>query len=455
MNSRNQTFITIHNLTPEANILFASDSLLDILGYRPNEVRGRSAFDYFHPEEVPFAHSVHSRGVLLDKAAVLHYARILSRSGQWISCECYFTIVYNVLVASTRRARDAPQIRRIFSSSPRDPRYRMLEHLSPKFKMPPMEREPRAALILNRFTRDLTIIYTTDAVAQILGVHSDEFLGKPFYKCIQSNCLDEAEKCLESAKTNESIAYLRFWYKDPRADPNDSINEKEEDKAEIQDKEADKSSSNDNAMDVEYHALKEKCIYIDEKTDTQVQTPDNGSGDEEQVPSGGSTTPRPRRHGLQAPRAVELEAVVSCTSDGLIVVLRRARSPIPNLQTQVMPAAFNYKNGLFAAPIDGQPVNNLARWEPNNSPPITYPPPEDLLVDRTSSLLKNQSTAATGPASHYASEPLFHSYHTRHASLDEDKYDASSSGSSNQLANSPPWLHTCLFIRHSVSRKET
>ncbi|KAG7284841.1 hypothetical protein NEMBOFW57_009456 [Staphylotrichum longicolle] len=242
----------------------------------------------------------------------------------------------------------------------------MLEHLSPKFKMPPMEREPRAALILNRFTRDLTIIYATDAVAQILGVHSDELLGKPFYECIQLNCLAEAEKCLESAKTNESIAYLRFWYKDPRADPNDSVNEKEEDKAEMEDKDDDKSSSNDNAMDVEYHVLKEKCIYIDEKTDPPVQTPDNGGGDEEQGPSGGSTTPMPLRHRLQAPRAVELEAVVSCTSDGLIVVLRRARPPIPDLQTQVMPAAFNYENGLFAAPWALHPI------KPYISPDLLY-----------------------------------------------------------------------------------
>jgi len=186
MDPRDQTFMTIHNLTPDANILFASDSILDILGYQPDEVRGKSAFEYFHPEEVPFARSIHSRGVLLDKAAVLHYARIVAKNGQWMSCECCFTVVHNVLVASTsiyfrgerseRRARDAPQIRRIFSSSPRDPRYHMLEHLSPKFKMPPMEREPRAALILNRFTRNLTIMYATDPVAQILGIRSDELL---------------------------------------------------------------------------------------------------------------------------------------------------------------------------------------------------------------------------------------------------------------------------------------
>lgn len=59
----------------------------------------RSSFDFFHPEEVPFARRVHSRGLRLDKAAVLHYARLRGKDGRWIGCECCFTVVYNVLVA--------------------------------------------------------------------------------------------------------------------------------------------------------------------------------------------------------------------------------------------------------------------------------------------------------------------------------------------------------------------
>ncbi|KAJ9131176.1 Potassium voltage-dependent transporter [Pleurostoma richardsiae] len=243
-----QTFMTIHNLTAEANILFVSDSVTDILGYQPDEVQGKSCFDYFHPDEVPFARSVHSRGVLLDKAAVLHYCRILSQDGRWVSCECCFTVVHDVLVASTsiyrrgeksqRRAIEAPQIRRIFSCSPRDPRYHMLEHLSPRFKMPPMEREPRAALILNRFTRNLTVMFATNAVSSILGLTPAQIKHKSFYRCIQENCLADALKCLEGAKANDSIAYLRFWSRDPR----DEI-ELDEDERETEEQEQEEASS--------------------------------------------------------------------------------------------------------------------------------------------------------------------------------------------------------------------
>lgn len=88
-------------LSAEANILYATASITLILGYQPEEVIGRSVFDYFHPEEVPFARDVHQRGVQMDKAAALHYARIQDRNGQWVSCECIFSVVYNVLVACT------------------------------------------------------------------------------------------------------------------------------------------------------------------------------------------------------------------------------------------------------------------------------------------------------------------------------------------------------------------
>ena len=85
----------------DARIKYASDSIEDILGYQPAEIKGKSCWDYFHPDEIPFARAVHGRGISLDKAAVLNYCQIKHKDGSWIGCECVFTIVYDVLVAST------------------------------------------------------------------------------------------------------------------------------------------------------------------------------------------------------------------------------------------------------------------------------------------------------------------------------------------------------------------
>lgn len=90
----------IPDLTQDARIRYASDTIEDILGYQPQEVVNKSCWDYLHPDEIPFARTVHGRGVKLDKAAVLKYCQVKHRNGSWVGCECVFTVVYDVLVAS-------------------------------------------------------------------------------------------------------------------------------------------------------------------------------------------------------------------------------------------------------------------------------------------------------------------------------------------------------------------
>lgn len=88
-------------MTVDARILYVSNSIADILGHRPEEVIGRSCWEYFHPDEIPFAQAIHGRGVQLDKAAVLNYCQIKNKDGGYIGCECVFTVVHDVLVGCT------------------------------------------------------------------------------------------------------------------------------------------------------------------------------------------------------------------------------------------------------------------------------------------------------------------------------------------------------------------
>ncbi|MDA4132710.1 MAG: hypothetical protein OK454_06245, partial [Thaumarchaeota archaeon] len=257
----------------------------------------------------------------------------------------------------------------MFSCSPRDPRYHMLEHLSPKFKMPPMEREPRAALILNRFTRNLTIMFATSAVSSILGLHPDEIREKSFYRCIQEKCLPEALRCLEGAKENDSIAYLRFWSRDPREEAEPMRDEVAEDgldeeqaggglrdsegggaQLDVQMEETlDQDDMSSAGIGQGFHSGMEdsgtRTSTALSSVSTNLAVPRLASGTENPIASAalapsaaatpqgagsnGSQGPRrPRRSGGALP-SIELEAVVSCTSDGLVVVLRKARPRIP------------------------------------------------------------------------------------------------------------------------------
>lgn len=253
---------------------------------------------------------------------------------------------------------EAPQIRRIFSCSPRDPRYHMLEHLSPKFRMLPMEREPRAALILNRFTRTLTIMFATNAVSSILGVRPDQIKNKSFYECIQENCLADALECLESAKANDSITYLRFWYRDPRREEDLEMSEDDEETDASQCKTLtgiDAKQPPDTAMDID-SAIPATGTWSN-GVQTYLPSPGEATNtitdirDSSQIAIPAHASQQERQ---QTTCPIELEAVVSCTSDGLIIVLRKARPPIPPSHPPLLP--FDFENGLFAAPWGQQSI---------------------------------------------------------------------------------------------------
>ncbi|QIX00941.1 hypothetical protein AMS68_006458 [Peltaster fructicola] len=381
------TFITIHDLTPEARLLYSSDSVIDILGYTPDELVNRSCWDFFPQQELPYARKFHQKRVVMDKAAVLVYCRVRSKSGEWIGCECCFTIVYDVMIVCTSRYRQdessegralaAPVVRRLFTSSPKDPRYHMLSHLSSKFTQStkPTEHEPRAALFLNRFTRTLTIMYATSGIDDIIGISAETMRGKSFYYCVAENCLPDAIKCLEHAKGNHSIAYLRFWFRDPRTGgPSSELEDSDEEMT------TDYSDANENTISSASAQSNEQQALNVNDPNMELDEPRVGLAVERRASSGdsgqqadthesifgqplqpessaSSLDPSPSRVGnapQQQSEPIEIEAVISCASDGLVVCMRKARPMIPHPTHR--PGRPVYPNGLFAAPWAHDPV---------------------------------------------------------------------------------------------------
>ena len=108
MDARSGSADPLPDLSLDARLLYVSTSIEDILGYAPSEVVGKSCWEYFHPDEIPFAQAIHGRSIELDKAAVLNYCQIKNKQGRWVGCECVFTIVHDVLVASTSVYRRGP-----------------------------------------------------------------------------------------------------------------------------------------------------------------------------------------------------------------------------------------------------------------------------------------------------------------------------------------------------------
>ena len=257
----------------------------------------------------------------------------------------------------------------------------MLQHLSPKFEMAPgpAQREKRAALILNRFTRSLGVMYATDSVVEVLGITPEQLDGKAFYECIQVACHPDAIRAIESAKANDSIAYLRFMWRDPRHPE------------ELEDTHSSSSDTDDGGgVPVREHSLPGAYPGSDnadvDMSMSPGQLPRMGNGSRtssdtsakgtvnsgtsmfdayQQSRSSTSSVPpitdrRTRRGGSsrRSPRPanqpIMVEAVVSCSSDGLVVILRRVEE---ERMAEVAPGQdTGYQQSLFAAPWGAQPI---------------------------------------------------------------------------------------------------
>jgi hypothetical protein len=307
------------------------------------------------------------------------------------------------------RALDAPAVRRMFSSSPKDPRYHMLSYISNKFtqEQASHSHEPRAALFLNRYTRTSTIMFATSGVANILGIRAEQLIGKSFYFCIAGNCLSDAVRCLERAKANDSIAYLRFWFRNPLLEDNgdrnasiaggQSSDEDEDDSGvriirpeagsdvAIESSNSSRSGLNDHPTTERLHATYEEGnsrSSSGNSTDFERHDPDRGFDSPTMQCSRSSASSISAADPVQLNlERIEVEAVVSCTSDGLVVVLRRARPLIPQAVDTTQP--INYDHGVFAAPWAFEPVGDEAALDGGVpvavGPPGTEPEPTPVM----------------------------------------------------------------------------
>ncbi len=332
----------------------------------------------------------------------------------------------------------------------------MLQYLSGKFYQEPVPhfREPRAALFLNRFSRTSSIMFATGGVSQILGVEPCQLSGKSFYYCIAESCLSEAVKCLESAKSNDSIAYLRFWYRNPlqtvssahsvvmddeeesESDDDGGVRIRESSRSSVEMRDATpqladaslrRTNSSNSAPQVDGVAdesavidctssrsrianerlishnrslserianeppnLRNRMVDLDRAIEERVmnrmtsssrtshgQSSSDNSTDldgnacdaifdrpELQRSASSQTSPDPDL-------GMEIEAVISCTSDGLVVVLRKAHPLTPH--TMGVSEEPYFANGLFASPWAPQPVMPPQMQQTTVNPQIVFP----------------------------------------------------------------------------------
>ncbi|KAF9426348.1 hypothetical protein BGZ94_006642, partial [Podila epigama] len=79
-----------------------------------------------------------------------------------------------------------------------------------------LEPEPRACMILNRFSRNLGIMYASPSCQIIFGIEPDQVTGKPFLLFIRADDLAVFVEQVDIAKASNAVTHMRFWFQSPK-----------------------------------------------------------------------------------------------------------------------------------------------------------------------------------------------------------------------------------------------
>lgn len=251
-------------------------------------------------------------------------------------------------------------------------------------------------------------MYATNGVSSILGVRADQLINKSFYFCIAEDCLQDAVRCLERAKSNDSIAYLRFWFRNPlleernrAANNNETLSsDEDEDEGGVPLQRPDQTSAYGGQPMETFRSHTDEIEVSTSHAIDEVNKSRSASGNSTDLGAiaGAAifdqpTTARSSTSSLTPVEdlplyldPIEVEAVVSCTSDGLVVIIRRARPSVA--QFYGSPTPIDFENGLFATPWAMPPTDSAA-------------PPEVHVVDDceplSASVGASVSTSTPGP----------------------------------------------------------
>ncbi|KAF9112823.1 hypothetical protein BGX30_007164, partial [Mortierella sp. GBA39] len=94
-------FITIHDLTPEARTLWVSSSIIDCLGYTPEEFVQFTTYDILHPDDYEIASVAHRENVLNDMVASQLVLRLRTKEGSYVATTSIFSLCYDFIINCT------------------------------------------------------------------------------------------------------------------------------------------------------------------------------------------------------------------------------------------------------------------------------------------------------------------------------------------------------------------
>ncbi|KAF9100885.1 hypothetical protein BGX29_006164 [Mortierella sp. GBA35] len=222
-------FISFHDLSPNGTFLWASPSIKTCLGYEPEEIEGVPAYDVMHKDDIAYCRVTHQENVLNDMVGTQIVIRFKHKDGSYVPCMAIFSVCFDYIVTCSTVIDTAQEaFRKVYTHSAAmtsivGSRSKEFERIKRHHKAfgantwnpNTLDPEPRACMILNRFSRNLGIMYASPSCQMIFKIDPDKAIGKPLLVFLRADDLAGFVEQAELAKSSNVVTHMRFWFQSP------------------------------------------------------------------------------------------------------------------------------------------------------------------------------------------------------------------------------------------------
>ncbi|KAI8357482.1 hypothetical protein B0O80DRAFT_289535 [Mortierella sp. GBAus27b] len=225
---RSDNFISFHDLTPEARFLWASPTIYDVLGYDQDDLLGVPVYDIIFQEDIADGRTAHKENVINDLVATQLVCRYKRKDGSYVHTLAVFSVCYDFIVNCATlldqsasayvqlRAHSTVMTRMVGSRKEFE---RVKRHheafVANSWNHQAIEPEARVCLILNRFTRNLVVMYASAGCEKVFNIDPDDLTGKPILLYIRADDLATFVEQVDIIKGSTVISQMRFWFQSP------------------------------------------------------------------------------------------------------------------------------------------------------------------------------------------------------------------------------------------------
>ncbi|KAF9204090.1 hypothetical protein BGZ49_005711 [Haplosporangium sp. Z 27] len=227
-----KSYIAFHDLSPKATYLWVSPSVTDILGYTPEELIGTSPYDIIMLDDTPQIATVHKDVLEDDLFASQVNVCVRAKDGSKIIFTTLMNLCYDMGVScatvlelnptDSEQLEAQPDAKRHTSSRIRKEEFNRVKDHHKSFQRSiklsdsgAMETEPRVCMILNRFSRNLIVMYASQSCEVVFNVKPEEIEGKPILLFVRADEMGTFMEYMDMSKSSVAIIHTRFWFQSP------------------------------------------------------------------------------------------------------------------------------------------------------------------------------------------------------------------------------------------------